>query len=299
MQSDDLTHKSVLVIGGTGSLGRAIVSHLREHYPTTQITVLSRDEQKQQAMKKDFPHVRFIIGDIKDASSIYPAFREQFAVFHVAALKHIDHIEDNPVESVKTNILGTINVANACEIMKVPYCVFSSTDKAVDPLNTYGNCKAISERLLAHRNEVGSPTHFSTYRWGNVINSNGSAIPFFAKCIQNNQSIPLTDERMTRFWIDIRQAVQFIFMTFMQRRDEVLIPPMMKSASVVEVIEALGEICERPSPKYHVVGLRKGEKIHESLRSQHSREPIDSLSCDRYTKEELKQLIMPVIERVS
>lgn len=284
--------KEILVIGGTGTLGKEIINQVSKYNPDVKITVLSRDEQKQQALKKVFPKVKFVLGDIKDKASISKSFRNKDIVFHVAALKHIDHIEDNPIESIKTNILGTINVSECATESHVQYCVFSSTDKAVDPLNTYGHCKAISERILLNENFSGN-TRFSVYRWGNICGSNGSAIPFFVDCLKDGREIPITDERMSRFWINIETAVSYVLSTFHtdEALSKVLIPPIMKSAKLTDVVKCLAEILDVKNYKTKIVGLRKGEKLHESLTSLHSSNHVDSNNCEKYTKPELKALL--------
>lgn len=286
--------KKALVIGGTGSLGKEIVTQLLSKYPNVEVTVLSRCEHKQQAMKKLFPKVRFVLGNVRDVDSLNPWFKGKDVVFHVAALKCIDILEENPIESIKTNIIGTINVANCCIAHDVKYCMFSSTDKAVSPINTYGFCKAASEKLLLEYNRNLSFTHFSVYRWGNVLSSTGSAIPFFIENIKENKPVDLTDPKMTRFWIQIPTAVKFILDTFHSKESltEIMIPPMMKGAKVTDVISCLGELLNR-EVKINLIGLRRGEKMYEELRSIHEKNSISSENCPQYTRSELKELLRP------
>lgn len=286
--------KNALIIGGTGTLGTALIKAL---HPTTKITVLSRDEHKQQVLKKKYPDIKFVLGDIRDLRHHKREFQNKDIVFHVAALKHIDHLEDNPVESVKTNVLGTINVAEACVEANVPFCVFSSTDKAVDPLNSYGYSKALSEKVLLNYNQSQKITQFSIYRWGNVINSNGSVVPFFVNCLKNRSAIPITNEKMSRFWIRIEDAVSFILKTFHLpiTNEKVMIHPEMKSSTLLEVVDALADLVGVEKYETKIIGLRKGEKLHEALRSQHDEFPITSDSCEKYSKEELKEILKEAI----
>lgn len=286
--------KRALVIGGTGSLGREIITQLPLKYPGIDLTVLSRCEHKQQALKKVFPHIKFVLGDVRDYSSLSPWMKGKDAVFHVAALKAIDHIEENPVESVKTNVLGTINVANCAIEHDVKYCMFSSTDKAVSPINTYGFCKATSEKILLEYNRNLSITHFSVYRWGNVISSTGSAIPFFIEQIKADQPVSLTDPMMTRFWIKISTAVNFILNSYDSKEslENIMIPPTMKAAKVIDVINCIADILGKKA-KINVVGLRRGEKMYEELMSVHTAKPISSTNCQQYTYRELMDLLRP------
>ena len=285
-----------LIIGGTGTLGRAIMDKLYSIDSKSKIVVLSRDEQKQQELKKIYPQTTFVLGDVRDKDTLDYAMKGAKTVFHVAALKHIDHIEDNPIESIKTNIIGTINVAECCIKNDVKHCVFSSTDKAVDPINVYGHCKAISEKLFFNYNQHGK-TNFTVYRWGNINGSNGSAIPYFVKLLKEKKPIPVTDTRMTRFWINIEDAVDFIFETFQKKNNAVQIPWKMKTATVLEVIQSLSEIYGTGPYKIAQVGLRKGEKLHEAMQSQHSEGPITSENFPRYSKSELAEFLKRGLEK--
>lgn len=288
---------SVLIIGGTGTLGIAIIEYLIHEFHIYNICVVSRDEQKQQKLKHKYSSVKFHIGDIKDKSSIKPYFQGKKLVFHVAALKHIDVVEDNPIESVKTNILGTINVAECCIESEIGHCVFSSTDKAVDSINVYGCSKQISERILIRYNETQNKTQFNVFRWGNIIGSNGSVIPFFIKCLKDKIPVPITDYSMTRFWITIEEAVKFMCETAFHPGNAVKIPTTMKSASVVDIVSVLGEIMKINDWTLKLIGKRKGEKLHEALISRHRDDGVDSSDCDKYSREELIQLLTPLVEK--
>ena len=288
---------SVLILGGTGTLGRALTKYILEHSPNSKITILSRDEHKQAQMKREFPKVQFVLGDISDFQSISDAFKGKTVVFHVAALKHVDIMEENPVECWKTNVKGTQNAALASQIWGVKHFIFSSTDKAIDPINSYGICKAFSEKLIFDMNRKGSKTKFSVYRWGNVLGSQGSAIPFFAKTLKTERTAYLTDAKMTRFWIPIEWAVHYMLHTFHSASvTNAMIPPTMKTASTLNVIETIAEILEVENYEVVSTGLRPGEKIHEAMVSQHSLSGYDSSSWPTYSKDELRSMLEPIVK---
>jgi len=278
----------ILILGGTGTLGKALLEKLTERH---EVIVLSRDEQKQYALKKQYPHVEFIIADIRDKSSIKHAFENVKYVFHVAALKHIDIIEENPIESVKTNILGTINVCEEALEHNVKHVIFSTTDKAIDPINVYGNCKAISEKIILNYNKFNK-TYFKFFRWGNILNSSGSAIPFFIDCIKKGKSIPLTNKEMTRFFTTIEIAVNFMLENIDTRKNHFTLN--MKSAYILNIITIIGELLDLPA-NYHITGLRSGEKLHESLISSHEINNVNSKNCLMFTKEELIILLKELL----
>lgn len=276
-----------LIVGGTGTLGRALIRELLEK-PDSEIRCVSRCELKQKELKDEFKSSRLTcyLGDVKDISSLHRPMAGVDVVFHVAALKHVDTGEYNPEETIKTNVLGTINVADACEQAGVKYCVFSSTDKAVEPINLYGMTKAISEKVLLRRNRVQTKTQYAVYRWGNVTGSRGSAIPIFLQAIRSNKPIPITDFEMTRFWIRIEDAVSFMLKTY-QTSDglAVMIPPI-KAASVTTVVEVLAKLDGKNAVEFEKVGLRPGEKIHEALESG-----FYSDIAPQYTHDELELLL--------
>lgn len=290
--------QTVTVIGGTGSLGRALLRMISDSLPLTKITVVSRDEHKQADLKRLFPKVDFHIADIRDQASLIPHVSGRDAVFHVAAMKHVDIIERNPAESIKTNIIGTMNVAHACEAGGVKFCIYSSTDKAVDPINTYGYCKALGEKYLFERNRAGSKTKFSVYRWGNVLGSNGSAIPFFIKTLKEEGRAYVTHQDMTRFWIPIDWAVLYMLRTFADASTtEAMIPPNLKAAPILNVIDTLADMLGIDHVELKFIGLRPGEKIHEAMFSQHSANFLTSDRAPRFSDLELRGLLEPFIER--
>lgn len=279
---------NILIVGGTGTLGTELTRQLLKKDYVDRITILSRGEHKQKQHRDLFndSRLKYVIGDIKDFDSIIYSFIDVDYVFHTAALKHIDVAEDNPIESVKTNILGTINVCKACRHVDATL-IFATTDKAVDPINVYGMCKGISEQIIKK-----AGIDYLIYRWGNVLGSQGSALNIFKEKILSNKPIPITSIQMTRFWISIEEAVEFIMNTFEDYENETLIPEM-KSSTILEVIRSICRCLNIDHKKtYSVeVGLRPGEKIHESLTSIHSRKWVNSKDCERYTESELDELI--------
>lgn len=283
-----------LVIGGTGTLGRAVINELK--YPS-EITVFSRGELEQQKLKKLYPTMRFVIGDVTNRQALRMAMMGCETVFHFAALKHIDVCEENPMEAIRTNVDGTRNVAETALEAGVNNLVFSSTDKAVLPINVYGMTKAISEKYLLNLDEV-SPLNISVFRWGNVIGSRGSAIHTFVKHMEKMTPIPITHTDMTRFWIRIEDAAKFILSTLNgpKRPAQVFIPEM-KAASVMEVLEAISRILKM-TYTCNVVGVRKGEKLHECLFSSHEK-CLNSNTAKQYGMAELMELLKPVVREIA
>ncbi len=271
----------VAIVGATGTLG----SKLLERYPNA--IAISRDELKQQQMKKQFPDAQWKIADIRDYQRLVECFRGCAYVFHVAALKHVDVVEQNPIEAYKTNIEGTVNVARACIANRVHYCAFSSTDKAVLPINSYGHTKALCERYLQSCNQEATSTKFSIFRWGNVFGSRGSAVLSFAESLRQSGIAYLTDKRMTRFWIHIDDAVDFMIAN-LQQWEDVNIPPM-KGAKVTEVIEVLADYLRVGAYRLTPIGMRPGEKIHECIDVSNGR-MITSDKAPQYTQRELLEL---------
>jgi UDP-N-acetylglucosamine 4,6-dehydratase len=288
--------RRVTILGGTGSLGRSLVQHIGNNWNGCEITVVSRDEHKHAAMKRSFPKVRFAIGDIRDLTSIHPHISGRDTVFHVAALKHVDLMEDAPIECIKTNVWGTENVAQAAIAAGVKHVVFSSTDKAVDPINTYGYCKALSEKILFQHNRTQSQTKFSVYRWGNVLGSNGSAIPVFAETLKNQSRAFLTHNDMSRFWLPIEWAVLYMLRTYPDAYpDRAMIPPNMKAAYVKDVIEVVAELLGVSVYTVTETAIRPGEKLHEVMTSIHSSIQMSSEHAEKYSRAELRQLLTPIV----
>lgn len=264
----------ITIVGGTGTLGTELIRQLGVGH---QVRCVSRCELKQKELKSRFPHVETYLGDIRDRDSLKRPFRGADAVFHVAALKHIDVLEGNIEECVKTNILGTINVCEAAQDVK--HLVFSSTDKAVSPINVYGMCKGISEKIVHSYGGV-------VYRWANIIGSRGAATHYFRDAVKSDLPVNLTHPDMTRFWITIEEAVKFVLDTFQkpESKNSVMIPSM-KAAPVVDIINAYGLIYGK-APNIKISEIRPGEKIHESI--MHG---VDSKTSAQYTTPELVDLL--------
>jgi UDP-N-acetylglucosamine 4,6-dehydratase/5-epimerase len=278
----------VIIVGGTGTLGRALV----EHYDcdSNHVVCFSRDELKQKELKKRHPRVECIIGDIRDGISIHNDWTRSIDIlYHVAALKHIDVAEDNIVEALKTNVQGTINVANWAVMNKIPKVSFSSTDKAVYPINVYGHTKALGEKYFHYMNECASASQFKVFRWGNVLGSRGSVIQSFKESLLKEGKIYLTDPEMTRFWIDIKEAVYFMIEQTEGPHGGLHIPKM-KSARVLDVAYAIAEKLKIKRPVVDTIGIRNGEKIHEFIDSNTS-----SQFAEKYSHDELLSMLEGVV----
>jgi FlaA1/EpsC-like NDP-sugar epimerase len=285
-----------LILGGTGTLGTALTERLLLDHDN-EVICFSRDELKQQQMRARFNshRLRFILGDIRDASSLARAMPLADVVFSVAALKHIESGENNPEECVKTNILGTINVADEAVKADVPYVVFSSTDKAVDPLNTYGMCKGISEKILLNRNDNQRCTRFSVFRYGNVLGSRGSVIDSFVRSLLMERAVYVTDTAMTRFWIRIEDAVDCIVNNYSTAPMNEPFIPQIKAAPLMLVIEVIADILGIDKYDIQSIGLRQSEKLHELLISQHDTRHFASNTADQLSHFELTEMLLPIV----
>lgn len=263
-----LKGKTILITGGTGYLGQALTEEILKHDPKS-IRVFSRDEVKHHKFQEKFSRskkIRNFIGDVRDYERLLKATRNVDIVIHAAALKRLDILEYNVDESIKTNILGTLNVVNACFQNNVEKAVMVSSDKACSPVNTYGACKFVSERIFSESNYSKGDirTIFTTVRYGNVLESTGSVIPFFSDKINNGDEIPLTDQRMTRFIISPRQAVELIFDAIEYGIGGEIFVPKLPSFKITDLIEILKEKFNKNN-KTKTIGLRPGEKIHELM----------------------------------
>lgn len=285
---------NILIAGGTGTLGNELTRQLVADH---NITIFSRDELKQQEMRRRYPAASFVLGNIRDASAVESAlsrYRPDL-VFHVAALKQVDTCESNPDQCIQTNIFGTMTLARACIADGVPHMAFSSSDKACLPINIYGQSKAVSERYLYEMNNQQHRTKFAVFRWGNVIGSRGSAIPFFVDCLRSGRPVPITHEDMTRFWLPISSAAKFFFDHY--DRSPLNLPnyPAMKAASVVRVVEALANLIGVKKYKIEISGIRPGEKIHETIFSSHDG-CYRSDTAPHFSDTELEDLLGPFVK---
>ena len=264
-------NKTILITGGTGFIGKNLIEEILKYSPKS-IRVFSRDEFKHHLLNQKFKmnfskgKIRHLIGDVRDYERLKRAMRNCDIVIHAAALKRIDMIEYNVEEAIKTNIVGTMNLAKAAIENEVGKVIFVSTDKACSPINTYGACKLVGERIIieSNFNKGNSKTILSCVRYGNVINSTGSVLPFFVKKIKNNEPVPLTDKRMTRFMISPKKAVELIFKAIKYGKGGEVFVPKIPSVNMEELISSLKEIYESSS-KVEVIGIRPGEKLHESM----------------------------------
>lgn len=256
-------NKSILITGGTGSFGQAFVSKLLEFGNPRRVIVFSRDEQKHHTMKAAFPdpRVRFFVGDVRDLDRLRMALRSVDIVVHAAAMKHVDLCEYNPIEAIRTNVMGSVNLIQAALDAGVEHVVGVSTDKAVAPANLYGATKLCMEKLLTSANSYSGDlsTRFATVRYGNVMGSKGSVIPLFLRQKEAG-SLTITDDRMTRFWVDMEGALELVFKALNLMRGGEIFIPKLPSASVTDLAETLA-----PGVPVKVIGMRPGEKLHESL----------------------------------
>lgn len=263
----NLKDKSILITGGTGSLGKALTKHIITTYPDVKkIIIFSRDEQKQFQMAQEYPEsvypqMRFFIGDVRDYERVRRALKGVNYVIHAAAMKHVPIAEYNPMECVKTNIMGAENVINACLETGVERVVALSTDKAAAPINLYGATKLASDKLFVAANNIRgwNPIKFSVVRYGNVMGSNGSVIPFFINKLKNGV-LPITDPNMTRFNISLQGGVDMVMHALEYAWGGEIFVPKIPSYRITDIAEAIGPDCEKP-----VVGIRPGEKIHEEM----------------------------------
>lgn len=264
----ELDGSSILITGGTGSFGKAFLSQILQTRNPTRVIVYSRDELKQYEMRSTFgedPRVRFFIGDVRDQDRLRMALHGVDYVVHSAALKQVDTAEYNPMEYVKTNVLGSENVISASLDAGVKKVVALSTDKASSPINLYGATKLTADKLFISANHYGWSygTTFSVVRYGNVMGSRGSVIPYFRALAERGEPLTITDERMTRFWISLPQAVDFVIKSFEKMVGGELYVPRIPSTRIVDLAEAIA-----PGAPLVETGIRPGEKLHEEMISR-------------------------------
>jgi UDP-N-acetylglucosamine 4,6-dehydratase len=280
----DLNDKSVLVTGGTGSFGKHFIKTVIDRYKPRRLIIFSRDELKQFEMEQEFPQekfpfLRYFIGDVRDRDRLDLALRDVDYVIHAAAMKQVTTAEYNPFECIRTNVFGAENIVTAAIRCGVKRVVALSTDKAANPVNLYGASKLASDKIFVAANNLAGAdgTRFSVVRYGNVFGSRGSVVPFFKKlAAEGADSLPITDARMTRFWITLSQGVNFVLSSMEMMRGGEIYVPKIASTTIPDVASMIS-----PLLKQHVVGIRPGEKLHETMI------PADDAHCtveldDRY-----------------
>jgi UDP-N-acetylglucosamine 4,6-dehydratase len=266
IQSDSVEGKVVLITGGTGSFGKQFLSTVLENKPPKKLIVFSRDELKQFDMRQQFsearyPCLRYFIGDVRDRDRLYRAMDGVDIVIHAAALKQVPTAEYNPIEVIRTNVLGGANIIDAAIDRNVQKVVALSTDKAANPINLYGATKLCSDKLFVAANGYSGHhgTKFSVVRYGNVMGSRGSVIPFFQQ-MRASGVLPVTDPKMTRFWITLEQAVQFVLSCLGRMHGGEIFVPKIPSMNIVDLARAIAPEC-----RLKIVGIRPGEKLHETM----------------------------------
>src|ERR1700761_8799330 len=280
----DLNDKSVLITGGTGSFGKHFLKTVIGRYKPRRLIVFSRDELKQFEMQQDFsqvkyPFLRYFIGDVRDKDRLDLALRDVDYVIHAAAMKQVPTAEYNPFECIRTNVFGAENIVTAAIRCGVKRVVALSTDKAANPVNLYGASKLASDKIFVAANNLAGDEgfRFSVVRYGNVFGSRGSVVPFFKKLANDGaDSLPITDERMTRFWITLTQGVNFVLSSMEMMRGGEIYVPKIPSTTIPQLATLVS-----PNLKQHVIGIRPGEKLHETII------PADDAHCtveleDRY-----------------
>ncbi len=262
-QAGYLTGKTVLITGGTGSFGKKFVQTVLEKYAVKKLIVFSRDELKQFEMQQQIrdERIRFFIGDVRDPERLHRAFHGVDVIVHAAALKQVPACEYNPIEAVKTNIIGAQNIINVAIDNGVPRVIALSTDKAANPINLYGATKLCSDKLFIAGNAYSgvADTRFAVVRYGNVIGSRGSVIPLFKEQAKTG-ILTITDKKMTRFWIALEQGVQFVIQCLQIMRGGELFIPKIPSMNLLDLANAIAPKC-----KHKITGIRAGEKLHEVL----------------------------------
>ena len=301
----DLNDKSILVTGGTGSFGKRFIREVLTRYKPRRLVIFSRDEAKQVDMERDLPtrthrSLRYFIGDVRDRQRLEMAMRDIDIVIHAAALKHVPVAEYNPMECIHTNVLGAENVVHAAIANRVSHVMALSTDKAVNPINLYGASKLEADKIFVAANNLSGSagTKFSVVRYGNVVGSRGSVVPLFQKLIADGvDSLPITDPRMTRFWITLPQGVRFVLSCLEMMKGGEIFVPKIPSMSMVDLAKTLA-----PNLPIRTIGIRPGEKLHEVLITEDDAhntyeltdrfviEPTLAFWCRLDIKEEIRQL---------
>lgn len=292
ISAPNLNDKTILVTGGTGSFGTCFIKTILKRYTPKKLIVFSRDELKQYEMsqvfsEKEYPCMRYFIGDVRDYNRLEMAFRGVDYVIHAAALKHVTIAEYNPYECIHTNVIGAENVVRAALRNQVKKVLALSTDKAVSPINLYGASKLAAEKIFIAANNIrgSDPTLFSVVRYGNVVGSRGSVVPFFQKLIaEGAKTLPITDPEMTRFWITLPQGVDFVLSSLEMMTGGEIYIPKIPSMKIIDMA-----MCIAPHLDQNTVGIRPGEKLHEwMLTADESLQTIE---------EEDRYIVMPMLTR--
>lgn len=281
----NLDGETVLVTGGTGSFGKAFIKAVLARWKPRRLIVFSRDELKQYEMAEElspskYDCMRYFIGDVRDVDRLELALRDVDYVIHAAALKHVPAAEYNPFECIATNVRGAENLVKACLRTKVKRLVALSTDKAVSPVNLYGASKLASDKIFVAANNISGATgtRFAVVRYGNVFGSRGSVVPLFRRLIERGETeLPITDPRMTRFWITLEQGVHFVLSSLEMMSGGEIFVPKIPSMKMVDLARAMG-----PDLQHRVIGIRPGEKLHELLLTEDDNRWTYELP-DRYT----------------
>ncbi len=319
-------NKKVLITGGTGSWANELVKQLLESYSPTEIRLYSRGEQKQVEMKHRFggnPILKFVVGDVRDSDRLEMASKDINYIFHTAALKHVPVCEENPWEAVLTNIQGTKNVTDAAIKNKVAKVILISSDKAVDPLNLYGTTKQCAEKLIIAANNLSKSTRFVCVRGGNVLGTAGSVVPLFREQIRKNNEITLTDDRMTRFYLTLKQAIHLVFKSIENSIGGEVFVLNMPATKITDMAKVMISNLGDSTTKIRRIGVRPGEKMHEVLISRYESErtleegsyfiilpniPIDGIaekyslgkkvSFEEFTSENTRQLLKDDVQKM-
>ena len=267
----NLNNKKILITGGTGSWGQELTKQLLEKFNVDKITIFSRNENAQVLMRRKFTSskLKFIIGDVRDLNSLLKASKNADIIFHLAALKHVPLSEEFPDQFIQTNIIGTQNVRDAAIENNVKKVILISTDKACSPTNLYGYTKSIAEKIIIQANCLTNSTSFVCIRGGNALGSNGSVVPLFIDQIKKNNKLTITDDKMTRFFLTLQEAVNLIFSAAENSKGGEIFVMRMPAFKIKDIAELVIETYGNKDSSVEIIGMKAGEKIHEVLFSEH------------------------------
>ena len=289
--------KKVLIIGGTGTLGKALVKTLTTQFETLQIHIFSRDENKQKALKKDYPNLICHTGDICDRDDLIRIAQHKYSyVYHCAAMKHVEVCENHVNKAHKINFSGTKNVYWILGKYPSVKFIFFSTDKAVAPINVYGYTKAISEKYLLEMNAVYNNVYI--FRWGNILGSTGSVIHLIMDNLLKGKPVPITDVNMTRFWLQIEEAVDFVMHTIASKPPGSYWPIYIRSSSLLSLVKEVASILRIIDYEIEDIGIRPGEKIHEAMIADKNGVSVESSDYNVFTPHDLNQILYPLVNKL-